>query len=78
MKDWERSNAEEMVEGLVGLSLEGIEETLGQLAGRLLAQLMEHLEKRYRTRSEKSFAEILHGLCMLEASKRLNAGGGDE
>lgn len=77
MKDWEKRNAEEMVEGLVGLDLAGIEKTLGELSEKSLSDLGRYLAKRY-PKAGKSFAGILHGLCIIEAGQRVLKGGGDE
>lgn len=77
MKDWETRNAEEMVEGLVGMDLAGIEETLGELSEKSLSDLGGHLAKRY-PKAGKSFAGILRGLCIIEAGKRILKGGGGE
>lgn len=78
MKDWEKRNAEEMVEGLVGMTLEEIEMKLGELSNFALNQLGEHLTKRYKQPWPRSFAGILQGLCVIEAGNRLKKGGGGE
>jgi len=74
MKDWEKRNAEEMVEGLVGMTLAEIETKLRELSNFALNQLGEHLTKRYKDPRPKTFSGILQGLCVIEAGNRLKKG----
>lgn len=69
MKAWEKRNAEELIEDLVGEDLHGIEDKLDGLDNDDLKNLTDHLVERY-SGEENSFAQVLHSLCVLEASER--------
>lgn len=77
MKEWERRNAEEMVEGFVGMDLAGIERTMAELSVSSLERLGDYLASRYSP-NEKSFAGILQGLLVIELAGRHGKGGGGE
>ena len=78
MKDWEKRNAEEMVEGLVGMDLDGIEVTVGELSDKILDRLGKYLTERYKSPAPRTFAGILRGICIIEAANRYEKGGAGE
>ena len=77
MKDWEKRNAEEMVEGLVGMDLAGIEKALGDSSTASVVRLGDYLAERYQANCN-SFAGVLQGVCVIELARRKREGGGDE
>ena len=77
MKDWEKRNAEETVEGLVGMDLAGIEKALGELSNVALDRLGKYLTERYKNAFPLTFAGILRGLCITESASRMEKGGED-
>lgn len=70
MREWEKKNAEDIVVAMVGQSLEAMEAAIATLATQVIAQVMLYLEERH-PRREGSFAEVIIGLCEIEAGKRI-------